>query len=128
MENGITFVGLDAHKKAISAAMLLPGQMTPVRWEVVNEPGAVKRAVKRVVRRIERETPGEVRFCYEAGSLGYALQREITEAGSERVSCGAPIPVVMAAGPRQLHPLFAGIVLPRGVRHSVDRGAEKDAG
>ena len=95
MGNGITFVGLDAHKKGISVAMLVPGEMIPVQWEIVNEAGAVKR----MVRKIEREAAGEVRFCYEAGSLGYALQRQITEAGSERVSCMVVAPSLIPRKP-----------------------------
>jgi transposase len=95
MENGITFVGLDAHKKANSVAMLLPGATVPVQWEIPNEPGAVKR----LVRRIEREAPGEARFCYEAGSLGYALQRQITAAGSEKVSCMVVAPSLIPRKP-----------------------------
>ena len=34
-----------------------------------------KSAVRRMVRKVEREAAGEVRFCYEAGPCGYALQR-----------------------------------------------------
>jgi len=30
MEEGITFVGLDAHKGAINVALLLPGRTVPV--------------------------------------------------------------------------------------------------
>lgn len=78
---GITFVGLDAHKSSINVAMLLPGEEKAIEWQVVNEPAALRR----MLRRIEREAPGEVRICYEAGPCGYALQRQIT-AGSE-ASC-----------------------------------------
>jgi transposase len=95
MENGITFVGLDAHKKKISVAMLVPGQTVPVQWDAPNEAAAVKR----MVRRIEREASEEVRFCYEAGALGYALQRQITEAGSEKVSCMVVAPSLIPRKP-----------------------------
>ena len=78
MEKGITFAAVDAHKEMHSVAMLLPGQTDPVTWDVPNEPAAVRR----LVRKLEREAPGEVRICYEAGPVGYALQRQITEAGS----------------------------------------------
>jgi len=71
---GITFVGLDAHKEWINVAMLLPGRETPIEWQVPNEAGAIRK----MLRRIEGEAPGEVRFCYEAGPCGYALQRQIT--------------------------------------------------
>jgi transposase len=71
--NAITFVGMDAHKKAINVAMLLPGTKQPVEWQVANEPAAIRRLAKKLVR----EAPGEVRCCYEAGPCGYVLQREL---------------------------------------------------
>ena len=71
--NGITFVGMDAHKKSIQVAMLLPGATPPVEWQVANEPAAIRRLAKKLVR----EAPGEVRCCYEAGPCGYALQRTL---------------------------------------------------
>jgi len=77
MEKGITFVGMDAHKVAIKLAVLLPGETKPVEWQLANE----KAAVRRMVRKVQRLAPGEVRFCYEAGPCGYALQRWIQEAG-----------------------------------------------
>jgi transposase len=79
MQDGITFIGLDAHKVEDQVAMLLPGELKAVEWDCANERGAVRRMVKRVMR----EAPGEVRFCYEAGPCGYALQRWIREAGGE---------------------------------------------
>ena len=75
MTEGITFVGFDAHKASISVAMLLPNAVTPVEWQLPNEASSVRR----MVRKIEREAPGEVHTCYEAGPCGYALQRQITE-------------------------------------------------
>jgi hypothetical protein len=77
---GITFVGLDAHKEWINVAMLLPGRETPIEWQVPNEAGAIRK----MLRRIEGEAPGEVRFCYEAGPCGYALQRQIAARGAKR--------------------------------------------
>lgn len=73
MEKGITYVGLDAHKEAINVAMLLPSQAEPVEWQTSNDQAAVRRMVKKV----QRAAQGEVRFCYEAGPCGYALQRWI---------------------------------------------------
>jgi hypothetical protein len=77
-EKAITFVGMDAHKVAIKLAVLLPGETKPVEWQLANE----KAAVRRMVRKVQRLAPGEVRFCYEAGPCGYALQRWIQEAGA----------------------------------------------
>jgi transposase len=75
--NGITWVGLDAHKKWIHVAMLVPGRAEPLRWQEANE----ESAIRRLARRLNREAPGEVRSCYEAGPLGYALQRELEAQG-----------------------------------------------
>jgi len=75
VKNSITFVALDAHKKLIVVAMLLPGQKDPVVWQLPNEVGAVRR----MARRIRREALGEIRVCYEAGPCGYALQRALRE-------------------------------------------------
>src|SRR5262245_5605487 len=79
MENAITFVALDAHKLENQVALLLPGESKPVEWDCANE----RTAVRRMVRRVLRQATGEVRFCYEAGPCGYALQRWIREAGAE---------------------------------------------
>ena len=81
MEKGITFVALDAHKVENQAAMLLPDESKPVEWDCVNE----RAAVVRMVRKVQRQAPGEVWFCYEAGPCGYALQRWIEEAGAKCV-------------------------------------------
>jgi transposase len=96
MEKGITFVGLDAHKKAIAVAMLLPDQGVPIAWEIANEPTSVRR----MVRKVERQAPGEVRFCYEAGALGYSLQRQIVEAGSGSCMVVAPSMIPRKPGER----------------------------
>ena len=82
MEKAITFVGMDAHKVAIKLAVVLPNGTKPVERETANE----KAAVRRMVRKVQRlASGGEVRFCYEAGPCGYALQRWIRDAGAECV-------------------------------------------
>jgi transposase len=77
MSEGITFVGLDSHKESNQVAMLLPGETKPVEWQAANDAATVRRTVKKV----QRQAPGEVRFCYEAGPCGYALQRWIRRLG-----------------------------------------------
>lgn len=79
MKDAITFVGLDAHKLENQVALLAPGESKATEWDCANE----RTAVRRMVRRVLREAVGEVRFCYEAGPCGYALQRWIREAGAE---------------------------------------------
>lgn len=92
MEEGITFVALDAHKVDNQVAMLLPGATKPVEWDCTNE----RQAVRRMVRRVRRQAPGEVRFCYEAGPCGYALQRWIQEEGA---SCMVVAPSLIPRRP-----------------------------
>ena len=77
MEQNTTYVGMDVHKKNIAVAMLLPQKDKPVEWTVANE----SKAVRRMVKKFEREAPGEVRCCYEAGPCGYALKRPVEDMG-----------------------------------------------
>lgn len=81
MKNSITFVGLDAHKKLIVVAMLLPGKDEPIVWQLPNEAGALRRMAKRILR----EAQGPVKVCYEAGPCGYALQRILKDLGLDCV-------------------------------------------
>ena len=87
-----TYVGVDAHKKDLFIAMLVGDGQTPVTWTVPNEPNAVKR----LVRKLERDAPGPVRMCYEAGPCGYALQRQVT---TPRVSCQVIAPALIPRKP-----------------------------
>jgi transposase len=87
-----TYVGIDAHKKDLFIAMLVGPQGTPVTWTVANEPNAVRR----LVRKLEREAPGPVQVCYEAGPCGYALQRQMT---TPRVRCQVIAPALIPRKP-----------------------------
>lgn len=77
MEKGTTHVGLDAHKESLFGAIFLPGATCPIEVKCAND----RASVKRMVRKVKRQAAGEVRFCYEAGPCGYALQRWIEEEG-----------------------------------------------
>jgi transposase len=92
MSEVITHVGIDAHKKDLFIAMLTGRETTPVTWQVANEPNAIRR----LMRKLEREAPGPVRCCYEAGPCGYALQRQLTGA---RVSCQVIAPALIPRKP-----------------------------
>jgi transposase len=92
VKNITTYVGVDAHKKDLFIAMLIGDQKTPVTWQVANEPNAVRR----LVRKLEREAPGPVQMCYEAGPGGYALQRQVT---TPRVSCQVIAPALIPRKP-----------------------------
>jgi transposase len=92
MKEVTTYVGVDAHKKDLFIAMLIGDRPMPVTWTVPNEP----QAVRRLVRKLEREAPGPVRCCYEAGPCGYALQRQVT---TPRVSCQVIAPALIPRKP-----------------------------
>jgi transposase len=92
MKNVTTYVGIDAHRKDLFVAMLVGDQKAPVTWQVANEP----HAVRRLVRKLEREAPGPVRVCYEAGPCGYALQRQMT---TTRVECQVIAPALIPRKP-----------------------------
>ena len=92
MKNITTYVGVDAHKKDRFVAMLIGDQKTPVTRPVANEPNAVRR----LVRKLEREAPGPVQMCYEAGPGGYAVQRQVT---TPRVSCQVIAPALIPRKP-----------------------------
>jgi transposase len=83
---------VDAHKKDLFIAMLIGDAQTPVTWTVPNEP----KAIQRLVRKLEREAPGPVRICYEAGPCGYALQRKMT---TPRVTCQVIAPALIPRKP-----------------------------
>ena len=88
MNEPITYVGIDAHKKDLAIAMLSGDEVAPTTWTVPNEPAAVRR----LVRKLERATPGPIRACYEAGPCGYALQRRLDDARGLRGHCAGPDP------------------------------------
>lgn len=94
MSQGITWVGLDAHKKAINVAALVAQERQPQEWIVENKPAALRRLVKKLVREADG---GEVRCCYEAGPCGYALQRQIEGAGP--VICEVIAPALIPRKP-----------------------------
>jgi transposase len=92
MEQGTTYVGIDAHKKELFVAMFTGSQLVPVTWQVPNEP----QAVRRLARKLEREAEGVVRICYEAGPCGFALQRQLT---SDRLQCQVIAPTLIPRKP-----------------------------
>src|SRR5207245_8626249 len=92
MKNVTLFVGIDAHKKDLCIAMLVGQEQKPVTWTVANEPNAIQR----LTRKLERDAPGPVLACYEAGPCGYALQRRLT---TPRVTCQVIAPALIPRKP-----------------------------
>jgi transposase len=92
MENVITYVGIDAHKKDLFIAMVAGDQEKATTWQVPNEP----QAVRRLVKKLERTATGPIRGFYEAGPCGYALQRQLT---TTRMTCTVVAPALIPRKP-----------------------------
>jgi transposase len=78
-----TFIGLDVHKATVSVGVAEAGRAGEVRFlgEIPNRPAAVARFVQKLAQR----HPGQLSFCYEAGPCGYALYRQLRQAGHDCV-------------------------------------------
>jgi transposase len=76
MKKRTTFIGLDAHKRTITAAILRPLQRKPELITFDNTPKALALFV-----RTQRKAAagGPLRACYEAGPLGFGLQRTLEQ-------------------------------------------------
>jgi transposase len=95
MSQDITFVGLDAHKKSITVAMLPGNEKKAMEWEVRNE----AKEIRKLARKLKSITAGEIRCCYEAGPTGFGLQRALE---AEGIICEviAPSLIPVKAGDR----------------------------
>lgn len=93
----ITWVGLDAHKKAINVAVRVAGSREFTEWVVANEPRALKRLARQLIK---MANGSEVRCCYEAGPCGFALQRELMAAAPIIVEVIAPALIPRKPGER----------------------------
>lgn len=78
MKSSITYVGMDTHKKEHKIAAIFPGQDVIVEMKIPNR----VREISKMVKKLQKQAPGEVHFCYEAGVCGFTLQRRIESLGS----------------------------------------------
>jgi transposase len=92
MGEPITYVGIDAHARELQLAMLIGSAEQPIQWTCPTE----SRALERLQRRLERDAPGAIECCYEAGPSGYALQRRLT---SDRIHCHVIAPSLIPQKP-----------------------------
>jgi len=97
VSKGITWVGMDAHKKSIQVAVLRPGSREPEEFEVANR----ERDLKRFARKLVREAAGsEVRCCYEAGPCGFSIARQLEAAAPLVCEVIAPSLIPVRSGSR----------------------------
>lgn len=76
MDKSNTIVGLDVHKKAITAAVLPRNAARPKEVVTIEND---RNAIKRFVTRVTVQQPAT--FVYEAGPCGYEVHRQITALG-----------------------------------------------
>jgi transposase len=88
----ITHVAMDTHKREHVVAVVYPDTGEIETFRVRN----TVKDVTKMVQRIQRQAPGEVRFCYEAGVCGFTLQRQIAALGS---SCAVIAPSLVPVKP-----------------------------
>jgi transposase len=67
-------VAFDQHAASVVAAVLLPGQRTPVLHALAPDLPTIRRF-------LDRLDLAQMRCCYEAGPCGFELQRHLTGAG-----------------------------------------------
>jgi transposase len=87
-----TYVGIDAHKRQLQIALLIGTAEQPMCWTSPTEP----RALARLQRKLERDAPGPIECCYEAGPSGYHLQRQLQ---SDRIQCRVIAPSLVPRKP-----------------------------
>lgn len=75
MENTITYVAMDTHKKQHKIALHYPSREEIVEFTVNN----TARDIRKMVNKIKNQAPGKVEFCYEAGVCGFTLKRRIEQ-------------------------------------------------
>ena len=85
-----TIIAFDQHAATTMAAVLLPGQRTPVLHPLSSDTPTILRFVDRLRRQ------GPVRCCYEAGPGGFDLQRALTAHG---VPCDVIAPALIPRRP-----------------------------
>ena len=96
MNNSITYVAMDTHKKQHRVAIAYPNDEVIVEFSVKNTPSEIRK----MVRKVKRNAPGEIKFCYEAGVCGFTLQRRI-EALKCKCSVIAPSLIPRKPGERR---------------------------
>ena len=95
MKTSITHVAMDTHKKEHTMAVAKPDTGELKVFAVRN----TAKDITKMVKKVQRQAPGEVHFCYEAGVCGFTLKRRIEDLGS-RCMVIAPSLVPTKSGDR----------------------------
>jgi transposase len=95
MSTSTTFIGLDAHKETIVAAILYPRRKDHEIVELAN----TEQSLRRFVRSLRKKSSCQLRACYEAGPLGFGLMRQLAKLGVE-TSVIAPSKIPSMPGDR----------------------------
>ena len=84
MKSTMFWVGLDVHKETIAVAILeRDGAQSRPTQTIPNEPTQIRKLFSRLKK------DGEVRACYEAGSCGYEIYRQLAAMG---IACDVVAP------------------------------------
>lgn len=96
MKEAITYVGLDAHKRTIAVCAIRAVDGELVEWTIPNSTATVRK-LSGTLKRMAGE--GIAHACYEAGPLGFSLQRQLERLG---IACDviAPSLIPRKAGER----------------------------
>lgn len=92
MDDAITYVGIDAHKRELHLALLVGATDHAIVWSSPTD----DRAIERLRRKLEREAAGPIECCYEAGPTGYTLQRQLS---TDRIRCRVIAPSLIPRKP-----------------------------
>ena len=94
MTESITIVAFDQHAQSVVAAVLGPTTSEPALHPLASDLPSIGRFMARLVKR------GPVCCCYEAGPVGFALQRFLTARG---VHCDIIAPALIPRRTRRSH-------------------------
>jgi len=79
VNNSITYVAMDTHKKEHKIAVTFPGDRDIVEFVIKN----TSDDIRKIVNKIKKRSSAEVKFCYEAGVCGFTLKRRLQALGCQ---------------------------------------------
>jgi transposase len=92
MDEPLTYIGIDAHKRELQLARLCGDSESLQVWSSPTD----ARALARLRRKLERDAPGAIECCYEAGPTGYGLYRHLNHG---RIHCRVIAPALVPRKP-----------------------------